>query len=232
MKAFIVILLVAIAAYLGYRIVTKPKPALPTLAESQHVEPTSAPPVAVQEKVATQTNLTTKAAAQTNKAMTARASDPTTQKKSTGEWKAKMQTILGANTGAEQKIHDLKEMLSKLDEAESEEAVRDLAARVKDDGYAFLKPLTVDPTLPEPVRDEFMVDLMNRPNSVKIPLFLEIARNPDHPDRESAFDTLEAFTGLKFGADWNGWEKGIQGWLKENPDRPRRVDAPPAAEVN
>ena len=120
-KAFIVVLLVAIAAYLGYRIVTKPKPAPPTIAESQPVEPTSAPPVAVQEKAATQTNLTTKAAAQTNKAMTARASDLATPKKSTGEWKAKMQTILGANTGAEQKIHDLKEMLSKLDEAESEE---------------------------------------------------------------------------------------------------------------
>ena len=123
-------------------------------------------------------------------------------------------------------------MLGKLDEAEAEEAVHDLTTKVKDEGYTFLKPLAVDATLPEPVRDEFMVDLLNRPNSIKMPLFLEIARNPDHPDRESAFDSLEAFTGLKFGADWDGWEKGLQQWLKENPDRPRRAEAPPQSEVN
>lgn len=226
MKALIVVLLVAIAAYLGYRIVSKPKRTEVTpITESQ---PAAAPPVAVQEKALAQTNLT-KAAPQTNKPAMARTGDPKT--KPTGEWKLKMQTILGANTSAQQKIQDLKEMLAKLDEAEAEEAVRDLTTRVKDDGYAFLKPLTVDPTLPEPVRDEFMVDLMNRPNSVRIPLFLEIARNPDHPDHESAFDTLEAFTGLKYGADWNGWEKGVQQWLKENPDRPPKSDAP-AAQVN
>lgn len=230
MKALIVVILVAIAAYLGYRIVSKPRPSesAPVTESQPSVQPTSSAPVALQEKATARTNLT-KTAPHTNKPAMARTTEPKT--KPTGEWKAKMQTILGANTSAQQKIQDLKEMLAKLDEAEAEEAVRDLTTRVKDDGYAFLKPLTVDPTLPEPVRDEFMVDLMNRPNSVRIPLFLEIARNPDHPDHESAFDTLEAFTGLKYGADWDGWDKGVQQWLKENPDRPRQADAP-AAEVN
>ncbi|HKQ40535.1 MAG TPA: hypothetical protein VJ063_20865 [Verrucomicrobiae bacterium] len=230
MKALIVVILVAVAAYLGYRIISQPKPAKTTIAESQPaMQPTAAPSVAVQEKASAPTNVTRPGAA-SNKATVAGVKDPAT--KPTGEWKAKMQTILSANTSAQQKIDDLKEMLSKLAEAEAEEAVRDLTTRVKNEGYAFLKPLTVDPNLPEPVRDEFMVDLMNRPNSLRIPLFLEIARNPDHPDHESAFDTLEAFTGLKYGADWDGWEKGIQQWLKENPDRIRQPDAPAAAEVN
>ena len=118
-------------------------------------------------------------------------------------------------------------MLSKLEEAEAEQAVQELTTIVKDEGYAFLKPLAVDPSLPEAVRDEFMVDMMNRPNSIKVPLFLEIARNPDHPDNESAYDSLEIFTGLKYGADWNAWEKGIEIWLKENPDRVRQPQAPP-----
>jgi hypothetical protein len=228
MKALIVIILVAIAAYLGYRIISKPKPADAPVAEQQPaVEPTSAPRVAPVQDKAPATNLTRTAT--TNKPM-ARVNSATT--KPTGEWKAKMERILTANTSSEQKLQDLKEMLAKLEEADAEEAVRDLTTRVKNDGYAFLKPLAVDASLPEPVRDEFMVDLMNRPNSIKMPLFLEIARNPDHPDHESAFDTLEAFTGLTFGADWNGWEKGIQQWLKNNPDRPPKTEAPPAVEVN
>jgi hypothetical protein len=137
-----------------------------------------------------------------------------------------MERILSSNLSGQQKIQDLRELLAKLEAEEAEAAVRELTSRVQDQGYAFLKPLAVDPKLPEPVRDEFMVDMMNRPNSVKVPLFLEIARNPDHPDHEHAFDNLEAFTGLKFGADWDGWEKGIQQWLKENPDRPRKSETP------
>ena len=228
MKALIVVILVAIAAYLGYRIMTKPKPADAPIVEQPAVtEPTSAPVAVVQDKAPPATNSTR--ATTTNKPV-ARVKTPSTQP--TGEWKAKMEGILSANTSSQQKLQDLKEMLAKLDEAEAEQAVRDLTTKVKNDGYAFLKPLAVDPSLPEPVRDEFMVDLMNRPNSIKMPLFLEIARNPDHPDRESAFDTLEAFTGLKFGADWDGWEKGIQQWLKENPDRLPKTEPPPAAEVN
>ena len=228
MKVFIVIILVAIAGYLGYRILSKPKPAEATISEAQPApEPTSAPaPNIVISKAPATTDATR--AAVTNRTV-ARMKDPATQAvkpKATGAYKAKMELILGSNGTAEQKIHDLKEMLSTLDEAEAEAAVQDLTSRVRDEGYSFVKSLAVDPTLPEPVRDEFMVDMLNRPNSVKMPLLLEIARNPDHPDHESAFDSLEAFTGLKYGADWNGWEKGIQGWLKENPDQPRRSQQP------
>lgn len=227
MKVFIVIILVAIAGYLGYRILSKPKPAEVTISEAQpSPEPTSAPTPNIVISKAPVTNAT--GAAVTNRTV-ARMKDPTTQAvkpKPTGAYKAKLELILGSTGSAEQKIQDLKEMLSKLDEAEAEAAVQDLTSRVRDEGYSFLKSLAVDPTLPEPVRDEFMVDMLNRPHSVKMPLLLEIARNPDHPDHDSAFDSLEAFTGLKYGADWNGWEKGIQQWMKENPDRPRRSQQP------
>jgi hypothetical protein len=224
MKAFIVIILLAVAGYLGYRIMTKPKPSDgPIVETAPAIEETSAPPALVESQAA-RTNLAAPKLVNTNNPMVSNLPPK-------GEWKPKMETILGSNMSAQQKLQSLKELFSRLHEAEAEPAVQELTARVTDEGYAFLKPLTVDPTLPEPVRDEFMVDLMNRPNSVKIPLFLEVARNPDHPDRESAFDTLEAFTGLKHGADWNSWEKGIQEWMKENPDRPRRGQTP-AVEAN
>ncbi|HTD87989.1 MAG TPA: hypothetical protein VK850_15550, partial [Candidatus Binatia bacterium] len=70
MKTFIVIILLAVAAYLGYRLVSKPKPAEATVVEKQPAgEATSAPPIMVQEKdkAPAATNLTR--AAGTNKPM-------------------------------------------------------------------------------------------------------------------------------------------------------------------
>jgi hypothetical protein len=225
MKAFIAVLLiiaVAIAGYFGYRALSKPKAAEQPSAEAQtqpDAAPTPAPVAATQTKAAVAIAPATTAAVRPDSAST----QPEPPKpKLSGEWKAKMDAILNSSLSPETKLQQMKEMLSKLSEADAEEAVHALASNVKNESFSFLKPLVVDPTMPEAVRDEFMVDLMNRPNSIKIPLFLEIARNPDHPDHESAFDTLEAFTGMKYGADWNGWEKGIEQWLKENPDRVRQ----------
>ena len=229
MKAFIVILLitgVAVAGYFGYRALSKPKPTEPSTAETQ-TQP-DAPPATASAPVP-QTKATVAATAVATAAVRANSTAPQPEiakPKPTGEWKAKMDAILNSSASSETKLQQMRELLAKLPEAEAEETVHALASSVKNESFAFLKPLVVDPAMPEAVRDEFMVDLMNRPNSIKIPLFLEIARNPDHPDHENAFDSLEAFTGMKYGADWNGWEKGIQQWLLENPDRVRQPQVP------
>lgn len=220
----IVVILVAIGGYYGYRQLSKPKPAETPVVETQEepeIIPEPAAPV-VRSEPPVMTNPV--------RTVTRRAT-PATAPKPTGEWKAGLDAILAsAEKTPQEKIQELKAFFSKLEESEAEQAVQDLTLRVQDEGYGFIKPLAVDPTLPEPVRDEFMVDMLNRPNSIKLPLFLEIARNPDHPDNESAYDSLEIFTGLKLGADWNAWEKGIATWLKENPDQLRRRKTP--AEVN
>jgi hypothetical protein len=221
--AVILVIVVAVGGYVGYRYLSKPKPGEAPLVEGA-IETNKGPvaPVVAQKPAATEN----KTPALTNRVRSTVKRTAATATKTAGEWKAKVDAILASGSTSQQKINDLRELLSKLEEAEAEQAVQELTTRVKDEGYAFIKPLAVDPNLPEPVRDEFMVDMMNRPNSIKIPLFLEIARNPDHPDRESAFDSLEIFTGMKYGADWNAWEKGIDTWLRENPDRVRQPQAP------
>ena len=225
MKALIIIILVAVAGYFGYRYFAKSKSPPPPLIEAEAEPEPAQQPVVLEKKAPAATN-----APMTNVSVARKPAvqQPTTPKP-TGEWKAKLDRILASGGSSEQKLSDLKDMLSKLEEAEAEEAVQALTGMVQNEGYGFIKPLAVDPTLPEPVRDEFMVDMMNRPNSIKMPLFLEIARNPNHPDNDSAQHSLEAFTGLKYGADWTSWEKGIEAWLKENPDRPPQPQAPPQA---
>jgi len=149
------------------------------------------------------------------------------------DWKAKLDSILGSNANVQQKQQQLKEFLSSLPDPSAEQAVQALTVSVKNESFGFIKPLVVDPNLPEPVRDEFMVDVLNRPNSIRVPLFLELARNPDHPDNENAYDMLEIFTSQKLGADWGAWDKAVATWLKENPDdqkRPKNFPAEPVAQ--
>jgi len=73
----------------------------------------------------------------------------------------------------------------------------------------------MDPKLPEDTLDTLMADLLNRPNSTKLPMFLDIARNPDHPKHEEARDMLELYLDEDYGADWATWEKKMKEWLAD-----------------
>lgn len=224
MKLLIIIILVAVAGVFGYRFLSKPKPSEPPAVETVESEPTSPVEPEVATKVPVRTN-TVATKVVTNMAETAVAVQ-------IPEWKMKLDGILASAATPEQKIQQLREFLSKLPDPDAEHAVQALTLSVKNEAFAFIKPLVVDPNLPEPVRDEFMVDLLNRPNSIRVPLFLELARNPDHPDHENAYDMLEIFTNQKLGADWVAWDKAVATWLKENPDQVRKRKAEPTAEPN
>jgi|SRR5688572_14313680 len=213
-KLLIIVVLAGILGYGAYRYWSKsPAPSAPPTVETQP-ELDSAPPVTlVERKTSRGTNVAATKAATSKTNMPGTVGTP-----ESSEWKTKLETILGGNFNPEQKQRQIKELLASLPDVEAEQAVQALTLSVKNEAYGFIKPLAVDPTLPEAVRDEFMVDLLNRPNSIRVPLFLELARNPDHPDNENAYDTLEIFTNQKLGADWAGWEKAVDAWLKENPD--------------
>jgi hypothetical protein len=58
---------------------------------------------------------------------------------------------------------------------------------------------------------------MNRDNAIKMPIFLEIARDPKHPQAATAKDFMERILEEDYGNDWGKWEKKVQEWVKENP---------------
>ena len=57
-----------------------------------------------------------------------------------------------------------------------------------------------------------------RPNSLKLPALLEVARDPDHPNATPALDILEMFLDDDYGTDWNIWQVKVEQWLKNNPN--------------
>ena len=83
---------------------------------------------------------------------------------------------------------------------------------------APLGKLLTDSKLPEEVLDVLIVDVLNRPNSLKLPLLLEVARDTQHPKAAEAKDLLELYLEEDYGSDWNKWQAKMEQWLKENPD--------------
>jgi hypothetical protein len=133
-------------------------------------------------------------------------------------WEDKLDFIIGSDDEDTNKVKQLFALFPTLPEDGKEEAAIHLSNLISDEDYAPLAELLKDATLPEAVLDTLMADVLNRPNSLKMPLFLELARNPQHPNSEESRDLLELYLEEDYGTDWNKWGEKLQEWLKENPD--------------
>ena len=133
-------------------------------------------------------------------------------------WEDKLDEILGSESDDTNKVHELFEMFPRLPEEGQVEIAQHLSNLVEDEDYAPLGKLKQNATLSEDVLDILMADLLNRPNTIKLPMFLELAKNHDHPSAEEAKDLLELYLDEDYGTDWNKWREKVTEWLKENPD--------------
>jgi hypothetical protein len=134
------------------------------------------------------------------------------------EWESRLDEILSADTDETQKAKQMLAILPSLPEAGQVEAAQHLSNLLPDAEYAPLGKLLTEPKTPEAVLDVLMVDALNRPNSIKLPLLLEMARVPQHPKATEAKDLLELYLEEDYGTDWNKWQAKMQQWLKDNPD--------------
>jgi hypothetical protein len=133
-------------------------------------------------------------------------------------WEDKLDDILGSDSDDTNKVKELFQMFPRLPEDGQVEIAQHLSNLVEDEDYAPLGKLLENAKLSEDVLDILMADVLNRPNSVKLPMFLELAKNPDHAKAEEAKDLLELYLDEDYGTDWNKWHDKIADWLKENPD--------------
>ena len=130
-------------------------------------------------------------------------------------WEDKLDDILGSDDDDTNKVKQLYEMFPRLGEEGQVEVAQHLSNLVPDENYTQLGQLLQKAKLPESVLDVLMSDVLNRPNSVKLPALLQVAQNADHPKAEEAKDLLELYLDEDDPAKW---PQRMQEWLKENPD--------------
>jgi hypothetical protein len=133
-------------------------------------------------------------------------------------WEDKVDEIISPEGEDSEKVKRLLGMFPRLPEDGQVEVAQHLSNLVPDENYEPLGKLLKDAKMPEAVLDVLLADLLNRPNSVKLPAILEVASNPQHAKASESKDLLELFLEEDYGADWPKWQAKMDEWLKENPD--------------
>jgi hypothetical protein len=133
-------------------------------------------------------------------------------------WEDRLDEILGGEGEEADKAKQMLEMFPRLPEEGQVEVAQHLSNLTADKDYAPLGAYLTNSATSEQVLDVLMGDLLNRPNSVKLPVLLDVAREPQHPKAGEAKDILQLFLEEDYGADWNAWQTKMQQWLADNPD--------------
>jgi hypothetical protein len=133
-------------------------------------------------------------------------------------WSDNLEQILVSQADEADKARQLLELFPHLPEDGQIEVARHLSNLLPDQDYPALGKYLADPKMPDGVLEVLLGDALNRPNSVKLPMLLEVARQSEHPKSGEAKDILELFLEDNYGADWNQWQVKVDQWLKDNPD--------------
>ncbi|HVV00947.1 MAG TPA: hypothetical protein VHH88_06265 [Verrucomicrobiae bacterium] len=134
-------------------------------------------------------------------------------------WEDKVDEILvSTDTEDIDKVKQMAAMFPNLSPDAQEEVAHHLSNLTPDEDYTPLAQFLTNSTLSADVLDVFFEDVLNRPNSIKLPLLLQIAEEPKHPDAAEAKDVLALFLENDYGNDWPTWQTQLQQWLHDNPD--------------
>ena len=135
-------------------------------------------------------------------------------------WDDRLETILNSDGSETEKAKQMIAMYPRLPDDGKVEVVQHLSNLLEDKDYkdSGMGDWLKDPATPEDVLDALMADALNRPNATKLPLLLDIAKDPQHPKAEEAKDLLELYLEEDYGSDWSKWQAKTDEWLKQNPD--------------
>ena len=133
-------------------------------------------------------------------------------------WEDMLDQTLTADTPTDAKARQMLDMFPRLPADGQVEVAKHLCNLVSDQDYSRLAQFLADPHLPQDALDTLMADALNRPNSLKLPALLEVARTPEHPKAGEAKEVLGFLLEADYGDDWAKWQDKVQDWLKDNPD--------------
>lgn len=95
------------------------------------------------------------------------------------------------------------------------ETARQVVALQTDEDYEIAENIYFSPGTPEAVKRLVFEDLMNRPNSLKLPVLVRTVGAPDHPLYAEALDNLQLFVGRDLGNDPSLWQSAVNATLAE-----------------
>ena len=102
--------------------------------------------------------------------------------------------------------------------AEGQVDVAQHAGRLLSDAsFASFGSQLTNAATPPAVRRVVFADLLSRPNSVKLPWLIEVAKSPVDNQSGEALLILKSILREDYGTDWNAWRERVVIWMMENP---------------
>ena len=133
------------------------------------------------------------------------------------DWEQKLDDILLGDDDENAKADKILALIPHAPAENQQELAQHLVNMVQDDHYDGTAQMLTNATTSADVSSVLMNDLLNRNNTLKLPMLLAIARNPDHPLKDQALDLLGLLTQEDNGTNWDQWSSTIDTWLQNNP---------------
>jgi hypothetical protein len=131
-------------------------------------------------------------------------------------WEQAIDDVLTAESDSAQKAQKLLDLYPTLPESGQVEAAQHLANLIPDTNFTAAAHILTNVLTSPDVIDVLVGDLLNRPDKLKLPLMLAVARTPGHPWRAEAKQMLEIYVEKDWGDDWAAWSEAVQTWLKDH----------------
>lgn len=124
-------------------------------------------------------------------------------------WDAQRDDILRSSAAPEAKAQRLLTLLPGLSPEDMEEAAQHLANLLPDERFSTAADYLTNPAAPASVRTVLLAELSNRPERIKLPLLLAVARDPENPQAEAAREFLTPYLPANVETNWPAWEEAI-----------------------
>jgi hypothetical protein len=131
-------------------------------------------------------------------------------------WEQRLDGILLGAGEANDKADMIRKLMKDAPAEAEVELAHHLVNMVQDDHYDGAAELLTNATTQPEVATVLMNDLLNRRNTLKLPMLLAIARNEEHPLKDQAKDMLELFLQADYATNWDQWASAVDTWLQQN----------------
>jgi hypothetical protein len=131
----------------------------------------------------------------------------------TGElgWEARIRSVLSREKATEaEKARGLLQLLPTIPAEGAETCAEEAVKRLPNEEYRHAQAFVTNPGTYGLALGVLFSDLMERPDNLRLPTLVTIARNSAHPYAAPARDNLELLLGQDFGEDWPRWDAAVR----------------------
>jgi hypothetical protein len=132
-------------------------------------------------------------------------------------WSGQLSSVLTSGNAPAAQGNTLLAMLPQTPAEGQVEVAQHAGRLLADASFAGFGSQLTNAATPAAVRRVVFADLLSRPNSVKLPWLIEVARSPVDNQSGEALLILKSILREDYGTDWNAWRERSVIWMMENP---------------